>query len=119
MRPAVAGVVVQGAVQRCGQLETKLFKHGGFRETSKIVPLMPQGGAGLKTSVPRRKDFGDEGEEGDAAHTTAMKQFSIKEFGETHAQVRSAERSRDVGEPCAGRSCFELSLSSVMVVETS
>ena len=103
MRPAVAGVVVQGAVQRCGQLETKLFKHGGFRETSKIVPLMPQGGAGLKTSVPRRKDFGDEGEDGDAAHATAMKQFSIKEFGESHAQVSSAEWSTEVRRaPVAG-----------------
>ena len=67
------------------------------------MPLMPQGGAGLKKTVPRRKHFGAEGEEGDAAHATAMKQFSIKEFGETHAQVSSrAERSRDVG---AGRRC--------------
>ena len=101
--PGLGGVVVQGAVQRYGQLESKLFKNGGFRESSKIVPLMPQGGAGLKKTVPRRKHFGAEGEEGDAAHATAMKQFSIKEFGETHAQVSSrAERSRDVG---AGRRC--------------
>ena len=51
----MAGLVVEGATQRVGQLESKRFKHGGYQESSKIVPLMPKGSAALKTSVPRRK----------------------------------------------------------------
>ena len=52
------GVVVQGAAQRREQLESKKFGNGGFRGSSKINGLLPRGGAGLKTKVPKRKDFG-------------------------------------------------------------
>ena len=41
-------------------------------------------GGGLKTKVPKRKEFGAVGAEGDAAHMAAMKEFSVKEFGSTH-----------------------------------
>ena len=54
-----------------------------FRPSSTIVKLMPQGGDGLKTKVPQRKNFGEEGPEGDAAHATAMKEFSLSSFGDT------------------------------------
>ena len=66
------GVVVHGAVHRAEQLESKMFAHGGFRNSQKIIGLQPRGGAGLKTKVPKRKDFGAAGDEGDAAHSTAM-----------------------------------------------
>ena len=69
-----------------------MFSNGGFRETAKITGLMPHGSGGLKTKVPKRKDFGVEGAEGDAAHTAAMKQFSVKEFGSTHVQGKSIDR---------------------------
>ena len=72
------GDVVQGAAQRRDQLASKMFSNGGFRETAQITGLMPQGSGGLKTKVPKRKDFGVKGAEGDAAHTAAMKQFSVK-----------------------------------------
>lgn len=81
------GVMVQGAAQRGAQLESKKFGSGGFRGSSKINKLLPRGGAGLKMKVPKRKDFGAEGDEGDAAHAAAMKEFSVKEFGSSHVQV--------------------------------
>ena len=62
------GAVVQGAAQRRDQLVAKMFSQGGFRETAKISGILPHGGAGLKTKVPKRKEFGEEGSEGDAAH---------------------------------------------------
>ena len=86
--PALAegGAVVSGAVQRSEQISSKLFENGGFRDSAKIVPLMPRGGAGLKSKVPKRKDFGEEGEDGDKAHSAAMKEFGIKEFGSSHVK---------------------------------
>ena len=93
-----AVVVVQGAVQRREQLESKKFGSGGFRGASKINALLPRGGAGLKTKVPKRKDFGAEGAEGDSAHAAAMKQFSISEFGSSHVQDRTIDdRMCEVG----------------------
>ena len=72
------GAVVSGAVRRSEQMSSKLFKNGGCRDSAKIVKLLPRGGAGLKSKVPKRKDFGDEGEEGDQAHSAAMKNQYIK-----------------------------------------
>ena len=86
------GEVVQGAAQRRDQLAAKMFSNGGFRSSRKIVPLLPLGGAGLKTTVPKRKEFGAEGAKGDVAHAAAMKQFSVKEFGSTHVQGGSIDR---------------------------
>lgn len=75
-------LMVVGTAQRSDQLESKKL----FRPSSKINPLMPRGSRGLNSKVPRRKDFGEEGEEGDAAHEAAMSTFSIKEFGSTHVK---------------------------------
>ena len=84
--------VVQGAAQRREQLESKMFLNGGCRSSGTVAGLLPYGGAGLKTSVPKRKNFGKEGIEGDAAHVAAMKEFSVKEFGTTHVQGKSIDR---------------------------
>ena len=73
-----------GAAQRREDLEAKKL----FRPAAKITALMPFGGAGLQLKVPKRKDYGEEGEEGDAAHAAAMKQFSVKEFGNSHVEQR-------------------------------
>ena len=72
---AEGGAVVSGAAQRAEQLSSKLFANGGFRDSAKIFKLLPRGGAGLQAKVPRRKNYGAEGEAGDAAHSTAMKEF--------------------------------------------
>ena len=42
--------------------------------------------------VPKRKEFGEAGAEGDAAHVAAIKQLSVKEFGSTHVQGESIDR---------------------------
>ena len=68
MQDGGSGVVVIGAKQRAEQLDGKKFVNGGFRESHKVTRLQPRGGAGLKAKVPRRIDFGDEGDEGDALH---------------------------------------------------
>ena len=60
---AEPGTVVSGAVQRSEQVSQKLFPSGGFRESAKIKKLLPRGSAGLKAKVPKRKDYGAEGEE--------------------------------------------------------
>ena len=60
-----------------------------FRDAATIRGLLPRGSAGLKTKMPKRKDFGTEGEEGDAAHGAAMEEFSLKEFGSSHVQART------------------------------
>ena len=86
-----AGAVVAGAKRRAEQLDSKKFVHGGFRDSLKVTRLQPRGGAGLKSKVPKRKDFGDEGEEGDAAHGAAMKDFSLAEFGCSHVQDRTLD----------------------------
>jgi len=52
------GTVVSGAARRSEQISSKLFKNGGCRDSSKIVPILPRGRAGLKSKVPKRKDFG-------------------------------------------------------------
>jgi len=87
----VTGAVVQGATQRAEQLSAKKFANGGFRESKKISRLQPRGSAGLKSKVPKRKDFGAEGDDGDAAHAAAMKDFSIAEFGSSHVQARTID----------------------------
>ena len=87
----VTGAVVQGATQRAEQLSAKKFANGGFRESKKISRLQPRGSAGLKSKVPKRKDFGAEGDDGDAAHAAAMKDFSISEFGSSHVQERTTD----------------------------
>ena len=73
------------------ELESKLFTHGGFRETAKIEGLLPHGGGGLKSKVPKRKEFGEVGEAGDAAHEAAMQESSLKEFGSTHVQDKTID----------------------------
>ena len=87
-----AGVVVAGAKQRAEQLDSKKFVHGGFRDSHKVTGLQPRGGAGLKAKVPKRKDFGDEGDEGDAVHGAAMKELSLADFGCSHVQDRTLRR---------------------------
>ena len=52
------GVVVVGAKKRAEQLDSKLFVHGGYRNSNRITRLQPRGSAGLKTKVPKRKSFG-------------------------------------------------------------
>ena len=94
----VTGAVVCGSVQRTEQLSAKTFGNGGFRESQKIWCLQPRGSAGLKSKVPKHKEFGAAGDEGDAAHAAAMKEFSISEFGSSHVQARTIdERMRCVG----------------------
>ena len=66
------GAVVSGAAQRAEQLSSKLFANGGFRDSAKIVKLLPRGGAGLQVKVSRRKNYGAEGEARDAAHSTKI-----------------------------------------------
>jgi len=88
---AQGGAVVTGAVRRSEQVSQKLFASGGFRETSKIKKLLPRGSAGLKAKVPKRKDFGAEGEEGDLAHAQAMKELGILEFGAAHVKDETME----------------------------
>ena len=80
----VSAVVVVGAAQRREELAAKKL----FRPAAKINPLLPYGGSGLELKVPKRKEFGKEGEEGDEAHAAAMQQFSVKEFGMTHVEAR-------------------------------
>ena len=91
-------MVVVGAKQRAEQLDGKKFVNGGFRDSHKVTRLQPRGGAGLKSKVPKRKNFGDEGDEGDAAHGAAMKEFSLAEFGSSHVQDYTIDlRMRRVG----------------------
>ena len=91
-QPRGGGAVVSGAVQRSEQLSSKFFANGGFRESAKIVKLLPRGGAGLKAKVPKRLAFGDEGEDGDDAHSAAMKDFGILEFGSSHVKGETIEK---------------------------
>ena len=49
---AEGGAVVSGAAQRAEQLSSKLFANGGFRDSAKIVKLLPRGGAGLQERCP-------------------------------------------------------------------
>ena len=81
---ASTGVMVVGAKQRHDQLDRKKQ----FFPSAVIDGIMPYGSAGLELKVPRRKLFGDEGPDGDAAHQAAMEHFSVKEFGSTHVQMR-------------------------------
>ena len=53
-----AGVGVVGARHRAEQLDSKMFINGGYRDSHKIIRLQPRGAAGLKTKVPKRKNFG-------------------------------------------------------------
>ena len=82
------GDVVEGAAQRSEQLESKKQ----FRPSAKITGLMPHGGAGLKAKVPKRREFGAEGDEGDAAHEAAMEEFSLTSFGTSHVQDRTIDK---------------------------
>ena len=72
------GAVVQGAAQRREQLETKKFSMGGFRgsDHQPTAAAWWCWTAGLKTKVPKRKDFGAEGAEGDTAHALAPARVS-------------------------------------------
>ena len=73
------GAVVQGAAQRREQLETKKFSMGGGFRGSDHQPTAAAWWcwtAGLKTKVPKRKDFGAEGAEGDTAHALAPARVS-------------------------------------------
>ena len=63
-----------------------------FRPFAKIAALMPRGGAQMQVAVPKRKEFGDEGDEGDAAHEAAMQRFSLHSFGSSHVQLRTSDR---------------------------
>ena len=79
---AAGGLMVSGAKAMRDRLEGKKLLHG----SAKIRSLMPRGAFGLQLKVPKRKEFGEEGAEGDAAHEAAMERFSIKEFGSTHVK---------------------------------
>ena len=46
----------------------------------------------MQVAVPKRKEFGDEGDEGDAAHEAAMQRFSLHSFGSSHVQLRTSDR---------------------------
>jgi hypothetical protein len=84
--------MVQGAVERRKCVEAKMFTNGGFRSSSVVGKMLPRGGAGLKNKVPKRKDYGAEGADGDEAHAAAMKEFSIADFGGDHVQGLTFER---------------------------
>jgi hypothetical protein len=84
--------MVQGAVERRKCVEAKMFTNGGFRSSSVVGKMLPHGGAGLKNKVPKRKDYGAEGADGDEAHAAAMKEFSIADFGGDHVQGLTFER---------------------------
>ena len=89
-----AGSIVHTAVQRQQQLESKKL----FRPASRIDELMPKGSAGMKSKVPKRREYGEEGDAGDAAHAAAMKEFAVRDFGSSHVQSRTIdERMREVG----------------------
>ena len=93
---AEPGTVVSGAVQRSEQVSQKLFPSGGFRESAKIKKLLPRGSAGLKAKVPKRKDYGAEGEEGDLAHAQAMKELGIMEFCASHVQEATIDQRMNI-----------------------
>ena len=82
---AGGGDIVQGAAQRRDQLVSKMYGQSGRLPADgneDRTGLLPHGGSGLKNvTVPKRREFGPEGNEVDAAHEAAMKQFSVKEFG--------------------------------------
>ena len=65
-------VELTSAIKILERLEAHLEAKKLFRQATKIYALMPFGGAGLKLKVPKRKDFGDEGEQGDAAHVKRL-----------------------------------------------
>ena len=91
---STGGLMVSGAKQLRDQLEGKKRLHG----SEKVRRMMPQGSFGLKLKVPKRKTFGVEGEEGDAAHAAAMAAFSIKEFGSTSVKASTIDvRMQRVG----------------------
>ena len=71
--------VVPVLMQRRNLLEGKKE----FRPSRSITKLMPRGGDGLQDAVPQRKDFGEAGAEGDAAHAAAMKDFSLSALGDS------------------------------------
>ena len=77
--------IVKAAQERASALEGKM----AFRSNSAIAGLLPYGGGALELKVPKRKDFGPEGKEGDEQHQAAMKFFSLKEFGTSHVQERT------------------------------
>jgi hypothetical protein len=83
--------LVSGAQERCQQLKDK---QGTMRPTRMITSLMPPGSLGLQSKLPRRKDFGTEGAEGDAAHEMAMKEFKLNDFGSSHVQDRTLDSVR-------------------------
>ena len=76
---AKGGLMVSGAKAMRDQLEGKKMLHGA----AKIRGMLPRGALGLQLKVPKRIRFGNEGDEGDAAHEAAMQRFSVKEFGST------------------------------------
>jgi len=100
-RDEEVGVVVHGAVQRAEQLDSKMFTHGGFRDSHRIIGLQPKGSASLKTKVPKRKNFGAEGDEGDAAHSAAM-----NKSGGRMAKIKLTPRTLIL---CGGGESFNLS----------
>ena len=89
---AQTGSVVQGAQLRSDALTPKMFSCGGFRPSGLVVGLLPAGAMGLTTMIPRRLNFGPEGWDGDAAHSAAMAQFRLKEFGNSHVQDQTNDR---------------------------
>ena len=82
--------MLQCTVDHRDMLEGKM----AFRPFAKIAALMPRGGAQMQVAVPKRKEFGDEGDLGDAAHEAVMQRFSLHSFGTSHVQHRTSERLR-------------------------
>ena len=73
--PAECGaMVVHAAAAGRAQLAAKK----ATRPTAAIDALLPPGGGHLGASIPRRRDFGPEGADGDAAHETAMHAFKLR-----------------------------------------
>ena len=90
---AVREQLAQGdVVQRAAQRALVLADKKQMRPAASINGLLPPGAGSLKTTVPRRKDYGPVGELGDAAHAAAMEEFSVTELSKSHVQHRTQQR---------------------------
>jgi hypothetical protein len=73
-------------------VEAKMFSNGGCRSSAVVGDMLLRGGRELKNKVPKRKDYGAEGADGDEAHAAAMKEFSISEFSGSHVKKETFDR---------------------------
>ena len=85
---ASKGLMLQCTVDHRDMLEGKM----AFRPFAKIAALMPRGGAQMQVAVPKRKEFGDEGDLGDAAHEAPAPVWSLARSRRRSCRLRSRPR---------------------------